>query len=127
MNKLFSIALIITLSLPVAIQAADDVSLNEEAQNEIVNTIDDEIDTIEEAGFEHKEPIGKKKIIKKFLVAMGGVAASSFILYFGLTTYNRIRENLFKQKGIQVGESSLESPENYEEAVKTFLEKTNWS
>jgi hypothetical protein len=58
---------------------------------------------------------------------MGGVAASSILICFGLTVYNRIRENFVRQGSLQANDTSLETPDNMENAVRTFLDKTNWS
>lgn len=127
MNKLFSIVLIMMLSLPITVWAVDDV-LTEDAQAlPVVNTIDDDVELIEEEQVDYKNPIDKKKIAKKFLMAMGAVAGSSFLIYFGLTAYNRVRENLLGSHSADGVETSLETPENLEDAVKTFLDKTNWS
>lgn len=127
MNKLFSIVLIIMLSLPVIVRAADDLSVLDIQTLPIVNTIDDDIELEQEEPVDYKVPIEKKKIVKKFLLAMGAVAGSSFLIFFGLTAYNRVRENLLKPHTADGSEISLETPENLEEAVKVFLNKTNWN
>ncbi len=130
MNKLFSIVLIMMLSLPVSVWAVDDIAENNNAQAEVVNTLDDDIENIDvnnDSEFDYKEPVGTKKIVKKFLAAMGGVAASSILICFGLTLYNRVRENFVRQGSIQANDTSLETPDNIEDAVRTFLDKTNWS
>ena len=126
MNKLFSIVLIIMLSLPVAVQANGNNTTNEIQDLPVVNTIDDDVEHIEDNNVDYKVPIDKKKIINKFLVAMGAVAGSSLLIFFGLTAYNRVRDNLLGDLHAHNGESSLETPENYEDAVKTFLDKTHW-
>lgn len=74
----------------------------------------------------YKKPISKRKIIKKFLFAMFGVGISSFLIFFGLSLYNRVREKLFSQVKTPEGETSLQTPDDLDGAVKTFLEKTNW-
>lgn len=126
MNKLFSIVLIMMLSLPVSVWAADDVA-EEPMTSPVVNRIDEDIEFEKDNQVDYKVPIEKKKIIKKFLVAMGAVVGSSLLIYFGLTAYNRLRENLLGQSNIQSGENSLDTPDNIEDAVRTFLDKTNWS
>ena len=130
MNKLFSIVLIMMLSLPVSVWAVVDIAENNNAQAEVVNTLDDDIENIDvnnDSEFDYKEPVGTKKIVKKFLAAMCGVAASSILICFGLTLYNRVRENFVRQGSIQANDTSLETPDNIEDAVRTFLDKTNWS
>ena len=85
-NKIFTIILSIVLSLPVAVWAVDNTTLDSE-QALVVNALDEDIieqnRDIEES--EYKQPIGVRKIAKKFLAAMGGVAVSSFAIFFLLT------------------------------------------
>lgn len=70
-----------------------------------------------------KEPISKKKIAFKFIMAMVGVATSSVIIYVGLSVYNKI---FHSQSEPVVGLNSLRSPENFKESINLFLDKTNW-
>lgn len=75
----------------------------------------------------HKQPVSKKKIAKKFLMAMGGVALSSILLFLILTLYNKIRAGFLAPKAEQTnGETSLVTPENLTDAVRTFLDKTKY-
>ena len=75
----------------------------------------------------YKQPVSKKKMAKKFLMAMGGVAVSSILLFVFLTIYNKIRASILAPKpDQQSGETSLVTPENLTEAVKTFLDKTKY-
>lgn len=75
----------------------------------------------------YKQPVSKKKMAKKFLMAMGGVAVSSILLFVFLTIYNKIRASILAPKPEQQsGETSLITPENLTEAVKTFLDKTKY-
>ena len=78
---------------------------------------------------QYKQPVSKKKIAKKFLLAMAGVAISSILLYIILTIYNKMREALgmtSKEELPQENVTSLTTPDNLEDAVKTFLEKTRF-
>ena len=78
---------------------------------------------------QYKQPVSKKKIAKKFLLAMAGVAISSILLYIILTIYNKMREALgmtSKEELPQENMTSLTTPDNLEDAVKTFLEKTRF-
>lgn len=70
-----------------------------------------------------KEPVSKKKMAYKFLMAMLGVATSSVVLYVGLSAYNRFFSG---QPSAVVGLNSLRPPENFKDAVNVFLEKTDW-
>ncbi len=77
----------------------------------------------------YKQPVSKKNIAKKFLLAMAGVAISSILLYVILTIYNKMREVLgmtSKEELPQENMTSLTTPDNLEDAVKTFLEKTRF-
>ena len=129
-NKIFSVILLALLSLPVCVWAVDENATVEELvatqeQVQTINTLDDEIEAVGEDS-EFKEPISKRKLAKKFLAAMGGVAISSFLLFFLLTLYNRVRENVKNKVKTPEGETSLETPNDLSSAVKTFLEKTKW-
>lgn len=124
MNKLFAIIISAILTLPVSVWAVEDaVNLGEETIP-VVNTLDEDIETEEDSHY--KQPISKRKIVKKFLAAMGGVAISSFAIFFLLTAYNRIREGFEGQVRTPEGETSLETPDDLNGAVRTFLEKTKW-
>ena len=133
MNKLFAIIISAILTLPVSVWAVEDaVSVDESAP--IVNTLDEDIDeavqeeTLVQDDIQEsfKQPISKRKIAKKFLAAMGGVAVSSFAIFVLLTAYNRIRDGFKGQVRTLEGVTSLETPDDLNSAVKTFLEKTNW-
>lgn len=124
MNKLFAIVLSIVLSLPIITWAVDETALeNTTEQPVVVNQLDEDI---EEAENQFKQPVSKKKIAKKFLAAMGGVAISSFAIFSILTMYNRIRERFTNPIRNVDGETTLETPRDIDSAVKTFLDKTNW-
>ena len=75
----------------------------------------------------YKQPVSKKKIAKKFLLAMAGVAISSIFLYLALTLYNTIRKGLTKTISTETKEASLETPDDMQSAIKVFLDKTNWN
>ena len=122
MNKFFAIVLTLVLSLPITVWAVDEPVVVTEPLP-IENQIDEDVEVKE---IEHKQPISKRKIAKKFLAAMGGVAASSFAIFFILSIYNRIREGVLEQVKTLEGETSLETPDDIDDAVKTFLDKTKW-
>ena len=136
-NKIFGITLAIMLSLPASVWAVDNLQAAEEPQIEVVEELAETQKLDEDASAEesqeeqspaspYKQPISKKKIIKKFLLAMGGVVFSSLLLYGGLSAYNKVRDEVVKPVKISDGETSLKTPNDMEEAVKTFLEKTKW-
>lgn len=137
-NKLTAIIISIFLILPINAWAVEDTAqYDAETQQAIedvtaMQNLDEEADEITEEVPQalvspYKQPISKKKIIKKFLFAMLGVALSSFILYFGLTFYNKVREKFGEPKVKSLeGETPLQSPVDFEGSVKTFLDKTKW-
>lgn len=125
-NRIFTIILLAILSLPVQTWAADEIIMTEEPAP-IASTLDEDIAEQEQAvENEYKQPNSNRKIIKKFLAAMGGVTISSFAIFFLLTIYNRIREKYVVPVKNLDGEVSLETPSDLEEAVKSFLDKTDW-
>ncbi len=123
MNRLFTIVLIALLSLPVSVWAVDENTQLEEPTS-IVNTLDDEIEANKADEVIYKEPTNKRKIAKKFLSAMGGVGISSFAIFFLLTVYNRIREHFQNKTKTPEGEVTLETPQDKNQAIRVFLEKT---
>lgn len=74
----------------------------------------------------YKQPISKKQIIKKFLLAMLGVAGSSIILFALLSIYNRVRFGSNNRKEFFGEETPLTTPDNIHGAVRTFVDKTKW-
>ena len=59
---------------------------------------------------------------------MFGVGVSSILIFVLLSVYNKIRNNFSKDDQIMKSDNktSLETPEDLTEAVKTFLDKTKW-
>lgn len=64
-------------------------------------------------------PISIKQTALKFLYAMGGVALSSFIIFAGLTIYNK----LFVRKANINDDDDLSTPDNIDDAVAFFIKK----
>ena len=128
MNRFFAIVILALLSLPVSVWAVDDATVSPEEPIPVVNTIDEE--SVEQEKIieenKYKQPISKRKIAKKFLAAMGGVAVSSFAIFFLLTIYNKIRDGYLNKPRTFDDEIVLETPEDLNDAIKTFLDKTNW-
>lgn len=115
-NKILTITILMMLVLPVQVQAIPDLEPVDTVQQEVVTPITP-----------YKQPVSKRKIAKKFIFAMGGVAISSFLIFFMLTLYNKLREN-FSKNHIKTpnGEVSLGTPDDIDSAIKTFLDKTKW-
>ena len=125
-NKILTIVLAMMLISPVfaEVNAGDGPAPITEStvQEESVQQDLPKLDTIP-----YKQPVIKKKVAKKFLMAMGGVALSSILLFLLLTLYNRIRNGVISTKQeLPAGETSLVTPENLIDAIKIFLEKTKY-
>ena len=122
-NRILIIVLSLILLLPAVSFATE--NLLEEKELSVAEAVEE--NKLEDTNYEQfKQPISKKKIVKKFLLAMGGVAVSSFGLFFILTLYNNMRERNLNKNFIDNNEESLETPADLNEAVKMFLNKTNW-
>lgn len=124
------------LSLPVQVQAVDDIEPVYTVQEEVVQPTEPAVavgeekvlpaDEMDPNSFTYKQPVSKRKVAKKFLLAMGGVGISSLLIFLGLSLYNRIREGFTSQFKTSDSETSLHTPEDLRSAVKSFLSKTNW-
>ena len=80
-------------------------------------------DTEQKSEIPYKEPVDRKALMFKFLYAMGGVVASSLILYIGLSLYNKLREKTIKTPTSDYV-NTLNTPNNLKDAVNIYLEKT---
>ncbi len=139
MKKLFAILIMCSLSLPVlAIEGQEGETaqtgslevLTTEEVNELNNQqapVIDEPSAPDVLPGRFKEPISKKKLAKKFIIAMLCVAGTSIFLYAVLSLYNKVRDAVATPEPIPPeGEKPLDSPADLTEAVKTFVEKTHW-
>ena len=71
--------------------------------------------------------MSKKKLAKKFIIAMLCVAGASVFLYGTLSVYNKIRDSFVSSAPeLPEGEKPLDAPNDLTEAVKTFIDKTRW-
>ena len=122
-NKIFTILIVLTLMTPVFAEEPVTSDVTPVKKENILETnLDKELEE-----FAYKQPVSKRKIAKKFLMAMGGVAISSILLFILLSAYNKLRESLQNSSSQNsVKDVSLETPENLEQAIKSFLNKTNW-
>lgn len=150
-NKICLILLVISLMFAPVTFGEDEPVAGTGVSNEVAETVNDNTasqsaeenvgqldeDNVSEqslnedaATVPYKHPSGKKKIALKFLLAMVGVAVSSFVIYFGLAVYNRLRDGFVQSGKFEIPsdeDKSLRTPDNLSEAVKTFIEKTDWS
>ena len=145
MKKLFAILIMCSLSLPVL--AIDGQALNdgeksgvntelnvetvapEELQKKETPELNEELKPVPVAlPSKYKEPMSKKKLAKKFIIAMLCVAGTSIFLYGALTLYNKFRDGFFDSQAPipPEGERPLDTPKDLTEAVKTFVDKTHW-
>ena len=143
-NKIISITIALMLSLPVFVQAEDNFAVSDvpqAAEEQVTESLEGERTTVQsldedaqvsedettlDKTFDFKQPISKRKLLKKLLLAMFGVAVSSLLLYIVLSAYNRFRDGYTGRTKTPEGNVSLDLPDNLNSAVKTFLEKTNW-
>ena len=142
MDKFFAILLMCILSLPVIAIEGQEVELapvNEETLEVIPTEEAKELNSpvsfeqnkipapTQNLNGQFKEPVSKKKLLKKFVIAMLCVAGTSVFLYGALSIYNKIRNGLDVEKTEPLeGEQTLEAPSDLTEAVKSFIEKTHW-
>lgn len=129
MNKVFSIVLMILLALPISVSAVENTVDTDSNASKIeqANKFDDEVIENEDNDIQYKQPVSKRKIAKKFLLAMAGVGISSLLLFFLLTIYNKARECYLNKQNVFDEKMSLESPDDIDEAVKNFINKTDWN
>ena len=133
-NKFFTILLALMFISPVLAEF-EEISpestltpiVHEDIEQRTVNQINEELPKLDV--IPHKQPVSKKKIAKKFLLAMSGVGISSFLIFFILTIYNKIRDSIIKstKEMTSDGKTSLVTPVNLTDAIKTFLDKTKWN
>lgn len=64
-------------------------------------------------------PISIKQTAVKFLFAMGGVALSSFLIFLGLSIYNKF----FGNKNYVEQDDSLSTPDSIQDAIIFFIKK----
>ena len=136
-HKILVLLLIITLISP-AIAEPENIQgpltgVSQETPLEPINAAEETPNTVQELppapkNIQYKQPVSKRKIAKKFLLAMAGVAISSILLFAILSLYNKLRESLgiAGQEETPENITSLTTPDNLEDAVKTFLDKTRW-
>lgn len=77
-----------------------------------------------------RKPVSKKDMALKFVMAMFGVVASSVVIYVVLSMYNKVSsgstESIFS--GFTPNKDNfLKTPENFKEAINSFLNKTDWN
>lgn len=119
-----------SLSLPViAIEGAEEFE-SVSSQNSVEETVENDADTVPTTQItdtRFKKPVSKKKLAKKFIIAMLCVAGTSIFLYGTLSVYNKLRDSISGQDvTLKEGEKPLDSPTDLTEAVKTFVDKTRW-
>jgi len=131
MNKLFAIIIMCSLSLPVLAIDEQEVGVEPQDNNTVEEvTSNEKLLPPGEQDFSttYKQPTSKKKLAKKFLIAMLCVAGTSVFLYGVLSIYNKVRDGLISQSPLPPeGEKPLDTPVDLTEAVRTFIDKTRWN
>ncbi len=104
-------------------------TIEKATQDELNNPNPSEINTIKKEIQKQTKP--KKSfvnIIFKFILALVWVAISSIIIFIILLSYKKL---ILKGKPItptyESTEQSLDTPKNFKEAIKLFLDKTKWN
>lgn len=124
-NKILTVFIALMLVSPVIAEENAGETLTPITETTQESTVQEELPPVDTIPY--KQPVSKKKMAKKFLIGMGSVAVSSILLFLILTVYNKIRASIIGQKTeSQSGETSLVTPENLTDAVKTFLDKTRY-
>lgn len=78
---------------------------------------------LETQSLPYKQPINQWELALKFLYAMGGVVASSVVLFVGLTVYNKIRSCVIKVAETDYA-NTLSSPNNQKDSINVYLERS---
>lgn len=110
------------------------------AHQAVNGSLENATQAIQDANSEEIKPIAKEiqqqtkpkrsyiNIIFKFILAMIWVCISSSIIFIILLSYKKL---ILKGKPItptyESTEQSLETPKNFKEAIKLFLDKTKWN
>ncbi len=70
-----------------------------------------------------KQPVGKRQVAMKFVLAMLGVAASSVVIFVLLSIYNKF---MYGGNGAVQNETDndFKTPTNLKDAINIFLKKT---
>ena len=145
-NKIVITAAAVMLILSTSARAFDDINLPTEEMTIIEDIVENPDATVSDApqkedeivedipvvseqksDIPYKKPISKRKLFKKFFLAMLVVGGAAMLLYFALPIYNRFKDGTPVQVNTPEGETPLISPSDTETAVKTFLEKTRWN
>ena len=130
MNKLFAILIMCSLSLPVIAIEEQEVITDSQNNNVIEDTTQNDVVLASEKSIldtTYKKPMGKKKLAKKFIIAMLCVVGTSIFLYGTLSIYNKIRDSIaLNSEDRSENEEPLDTPSDLTEAVKTFINKTRW-
>ena len=139
MKKLFAILIMCLLTLPVfsiegqeselaPVSAETVETVQEDSPATEAPVINEELKPVPvQMPTKYKEPIGKKKLAKKFIIAMLCVIGTSVFLYGSLTLYNKFRDGFFSNAPLPPeGEKPLDKPDDLTEAIKTFIDKTHW-
>ena len=102
-------------------------AVNQENPSDLQKENEDEVKPSEELvknAIKHKVPMGKEKIIKKFLLAMLCVAGSCGFLYLILMLINKLKRNKSVTSRIITDyENTLDTPQNINDAINIFLNK----
>ncbi len=112
--KIFSIMLLAAITVIIAARAGVcDPSAVTDQLPALPTTATNAAQTVDQS---------KSDAIAKFLIAMGGVALSSIVIFLGLTIYNKffVDKKLFEPNN---PDDALNTPKTVEEAVTLYIKR----
>ena len=137
-NRMLVMIMALALALPVyslqeeGVMPAQENAVEQVQTDENIVQKDEVVDNVPEEKIltkeSFKQPTSKRRVAKKFIIAMLSVGISSFIIFAVLSLYNKFRDSFSQTPMLDKKEepSSLETPDNLNDAVKSFLDRTHW-
>lgn len=122
-NKILAFAVVLTLLVSTpAFADTPDTQTQAQAQAPAQTQIQTNQNNIT---YPTKKPLRKRDLALKFILAMAGVAASSVIIYVGLSMYNKVMYGTTTRR-VQnnTEDNDFKTPTNMKEALDIFLKKT---
>lgn len=114
-QKLFSLLLLLTLTLFTGIANADTAKVDNASQNS---------SSVSQIQTRNQKPPRKNQILFKFLISMLWVGGSVVVIYLLLTAYKKyFPQSVTLDENKIPNEQNLNSPNNIDEAVNLFIEK----
>lgn len=113
--KRISIVMLASLMLVITPVSAENISATDAVNNLPVDT-----------PLETKQPMSKRELAMKFIIAMLAVGASSVMIYVLLSVYNRFIYGTAKVPEKKSEDDEYKTPNNMKDALDIFYKKTKW-